>query len=76
MILSFSLFLGIRKSIYLLRIAPLEELGVLPSTAERLSRPGSGPGCFERLLIAAFVMCGNDTPCNGEIEISREIGGK
>lgn len=48
-----SLFLGIRKSIYLLRIAPLEELGVLPSTAERLSRPGSGPGCFERLLIAA-----------------------
>lgn len=27
--------------------------------------------CYE-----AFVMCGNDTPCNGEIEISREIGGK
>lgn len=29
------------------------ELGVLPSATKRLSRPRSGPGCFERLLIAA-----------------------
>lgn len=53
---SLSLFLS-RTSIYLLRIAWLlcrvEKLGVLSFTAKRLSRPRSGPGCFERLLIAA-----------------------
>lgn len=73
-----SLFLGIRKSIYLLRIAcrllsKNLEFSLPPlRDCRALGRDQGALSGFWLLL----SWCGNDTPCNGEIEISREIGGK